>query len=170
MPFPEPGRREHAAQAGAPACRPDSRASAGCNPWQRSAAAPRRPGCRHDENADTPSCVCPRCRARAAWEILAVTFIVRAGGELRLRPADLLGEEVARAVTAATFHSVCARLLREHAGVFGRTERYTIYDQGDMRRVVDWLLSDAERGQIRRVLRDGGQPASVEVLAEISRA
>jgi UvrD/REP helicase N-terminal domain len=56
------------------------------------------------------------------WEILAVTFSVRAAGELRLRLADLLGETVARGVTAATFHSVCARLLREHAGVFGRTE------------------------------------------------
>jgi DNA helicase-2/ATP-dependent DNA helicase PcrA len=73
-------------------------------------------------------------------------------------------------VTAATFHSVCARLLREHASVFGRTERYTIYDQADMRRVVDWLLSDAERGEIQRALADYGQPASAEVLAEISRA
>ena len=104
------------------------------------------------------------------WEILAVTFSVRAAGELRLRLADLLGETVARAVMAATFHSVCARLLREHAGVFGRTERYTIYDQGDMRRVIDWLLSDAERGEIQRALADYGQPASAEVLAEISRA
>ena len=104
------------------------------------------------------------------WEILAVTFSVRAAGELRLRLADLLGETVARGVTAATFHSVCARLLREHAGVFGRTERYTIYDQADMRRVVDWLLSDAERGEIQRALADYGQPASAEVLAEISRA
>jgi DNA helicase-2/ATP-dependent DNA helicase PcrA len=65
---------------------------------------------------------------------------------------------------------VCARLLREHASVFGRTERYTIYDQADMRRVVDWLLSDAERGEIQRALADYGQPASAEVLAEISRA
>ena len=104
------------------------------------------------------------------WEILAVTFSVRAAGELRLRLADLLGETVARGVTAATFHSVCARLLREHAGVFGRTERYTIYDQGDMRRVIDWLLSDAQRGEIQRALADYGQPASAEVLAEISRA
>ena len=104
------------------------------------------------------------------WEILAVTFSVRAASELRLRLADLLGETVARAVMAATFHSVCARLLREHAGVFGRTERYTIYDQGDMRRVIDWLLSDAERGEIQRALADYGQPASAEVLAEISRA
>jgi DNA helicase-2/ATP-dependent DNA helicase PcrA len=104
------------------------------------------------------------------WEILAVTFSVRAAGELRLRLADLLGETVARGVTAATFHSVCARLLREHAGAFGRTERYTIYDQADMRRVIDWLLSDSERGQIQRALADYGQPASHEVLAEISRA
>ena len=104
------------------------------------------------------------------WEILAVTFSVRAAGELRLRLADLLGETVARAVTAATFHSVCARLLREHAAVFGRTERYTIYDQADMRRVIDWLLSDAERSEIQRALADYGQPASAEVLAEISRA
>jgi DNA helicase-2/ATP-dependent DNA helicase PcrA len=73
-------------------------------------------------------------------------------------------------VTAATFHSVCARLLREHATVFGRTERYTIHDQGDMRRVADWLLSDADRGQIQRALRDHGQPANAQVLAEISRA
>src|ERR1700761_8900052 len=81
-------------------------------------------------------------------QILAVTFSVRAAGELRLRLADLLGQERARRVTAATFHSVCARLLREHAHVFGRTDQYTIYDQGDMRRVVDRLLSVAERGQI----------------------
>ena len=108
-------------------------------------------------------------RARP-WEILAVTFSVRAAGELRLRLADLLGETVARGVTAATFHSVCARLLREHAGVFGRTERYTIYDQTEMRRVIDGLLSDADRGEIQRALADYGQPASAEVLAEISRA
>ena len=104
------------------------------------------------------------------WEILAVTFSVRAASELRLRLADLLGESIARGVTAATFHSVCARLLREHAGVFGRTERYTIYDQADMRRVIDWLLSDAKRGEIQGTLADYGQPASAEVLAEISRA
>ena len=108
-------------------------------------------------------------RARP-WEILAVTFSVRAAGELRLRLAELLGEEVARGVLAATFHSVCARLLREHAGVFGRTDRYTIYDQGDMRHVVDWLLSDADRSHIQRALDQCGQPASMEVLTEISRA
>src|SRR6516225_5904798 len=104
------------------------------------------------------------------WEILAVTFSVRAAGELRLRLADLLGEQVAAAVTAATFHSVCARMLREDAGLFGRTEDYTIYDQADMRHVIDWLLSDSKRGAIQAALDDYGQPAASEVLAEISLA
>jgi DNA helicase-2/ATP-dependent DNA helicase PcrA len=103
-------------------------------------------------------------------QILAVTFSVRAAAELRLRLADLLGQERARRVTAATFHSVCARLLREHAHVFGRTERYTIYDQGDMRRVLDWLLSDKERAAVQAALSRRGQPAAAEVQAALSLA
>src|ERR1039458_4038085 len=102
------------------------------------------------------------------WEILTVTFSVRAAGELRLRLADLLGEERARGVTAATFHSVCARLLREHAVVFGRTEHYTVYDPADVRSVIEWLLSDSQRATIQSALANCGQPASAEVLAEIS--
>ena len=54
--------------------------------------------------------------------------------------------------------------------MFGRNDRYTIYDQGDMRHVVDWLLSDADRNNIQRALAEYGQPAGAEVLAEISRA
>lgn len=103
-------------------------------------------------------------------EILVVTFSVRAADELRLRLADLLDEHVARTVTAATFHSVCARLLREHAGVFGRSRSYTIYDQVDVRRVVDSLLCDQERAAIQQALSECGQPAAREILAEISLA
>src|SRR3954452_19068895 len=68
----------------------------------------------------------------APAQILAVTFSVRAAGELRLRLAELLGPTRAVGVTAATFHSVGARLLREHAGVFGRSAQFTIYDQADL--------------------------------------
>ena len=110
------------------------------------------------------------CQLAQPWEILAVTFSVRAAGELRLRLADLLGEQVAAAVTAATFHSVCARMLREDATLFGRTEAYTIYDQADMRHVIEWLLSDSKGGAIQAAVDDYGQPASSEVLSEISLA
>jgi hypothetical protein len=50
-----------------------------------------------------------RSGAAKPWEILAVMFSARAAGELRLRLADLHGEHQARAITAATFHPVCAR-------------------------------------------------------------
>src|SRR5437763_3884070 len=103
-------------------------------------------------------------------EILAVTFSVRAAGELRLRLADLLGQERARGVTAATFHSVCARLLREHAQLFGRTEQYTIYDQGDIRRVLDWILAGKDRAAVQEALIAGGQPALAEVQSALSMA
>src|SRR3954470_7886306 len=86
----------------------------------------------------------------APGETLAVTFSVRAAGELRLRLADLLGEQTARGVLASTFHSVCARLLREHATLFGRTDAYTIYDQADLRRVIETLLADRTREPIQR--------------------
>jgi DNA helicase-2/ATP-dependent DNA helicase PcrA len=110
------------------------------------------------------------CGLARPSEILAVTFSVRAAGELRLRLADLLGEQVAAAVTAATFHSVCARMLREDAAIFGRTEDYTIYDQADMRHVIEWVLSSSQRGAIQAALTDYGHPAATEVLAEISLA
>jgi DNA helicase-2/ATP-dependent DNA helicase PcrA len=101
------------------------------------------------------------------WEILAVTFSVRAAGELCLRLTELLGDRQARGVTAATFHSVCARVLREHAGVFGRSDAYTVYDQADVRRVIEWLLSDQQRSEIQQALASCGQPAAVEVERQI---
>ena len=67
------------------------------------------------------------CGRAAPAQILAVTFSVRAAGELRLRLAELLGPERAAGVSAATFHAVCARLLREHAACWGaaRSSRST---------------------------------------------
>ena len=86
-------------------------------PRPRAAADRRRARHRQDPHAHPPRRPPAGHRPRARrGEILAVTFSVRAAGELRLRLADLLGEQTARGVTAATFHSVCARLLREHAG------------------------------------------------------
>jgi DNA helicase-2/ATP-dependent DNA helicase PcrA len=66
---------------------------------------------------------------------------------------------------AATFHAVCARLLREHAQLFGRTEHYTIYEQGDMRRVLDWILADKDRVAVQEASARAGS-----TIAEIQRA
>jgi DNA helicase II / ATP-dependent DNA helicase PcrA len=75
-------------------------------------------------------------------EILALTFTVRAAEEMRVRLVGLVGHDRAAAVTVATFHALCARVLRPHAHVFGRTSSFSIYDQGDVTRVVRDLLAD----------------------------
>ena len=109
-------------------------------------------------------------RIAEPWEILAVTFSVRAAGELRLRLVDMLGQQLAGGVSVGTFHSLCARMLREHPAAFGRTPEWTVYDQTEVRRVIDWLLSDRQRTEIQQALARAGQPAAIEVAAEISLA
>ena len=70
-------------------------------------------------------------------QILTVTFSVRATGELRLRLGDLLGQERATGVSTATYHAVCARILREHPPAIGRRENWTVYDQTDLRHAIE---------------------------------
>src|SRR5437763_2876450 len=170
MPHPKPERREHAP--------PGLRLLAGLTPEQAQAVTHGTgpllliagPGAGKPRTLTRRIAYLLESEQARPDEILAVTFSVRAAGELRLRLADLLGQERARRVTAATFHSVCARLLREHAHVFGRTEHYTIYDQGDMRRVLDWILSAKDRAVVQEALAGGGQPSLAEVQSALSLA
>jgi DNA helicase-2/ATP-dependent DNA helicase PcrA len=72
-------------------------------------------------------------------EILAVTFTNKAAREMRERVARLLGREPS-GMWIGTFHSIGARLLRQHASLAGRTPSYTIYDQDDTLAVVKRLM------------------------------
>jgi DNA helicase-2/ATP-dependent DNA helicase PcrA len=65
---------------------------------------------------------------------------------------------------------VCARLLREHAELFGRTDTYTIYDQGDLRRVIDALLSDHRQHDVQAAIAHCGQPSAAELEHELALA
>jgi DNA helicase-2/ATP-dependent DNA helicase PcrA len=114
-------------------------------------------------------------RARPA-QILAVTFTVAAAAQMRGRLAQMLGIDAIGGLTVATFHSVCARLLRTHADCFGRGADYTIYDQNDLAKVVVHLLSDARRGAVRSQLDVLGavgpdrRVAAAQIVEEISLA
>ncbi len=69
----------------------------------------------------------------APWQVLAITFTNRASGEMRERVERL---EVPKGATICTFHSLCARLLREFALEAGLSGNYTIYDRNDQLRIV----------------------------------
>ena len=60
--------------------------------------------------------------------ILGLTFTNKAAEEMRTR---LAGMGVAPGATLSTFHSLCARLLREFAGQAGFKASFTIYDEAD---------------------------------------
>ncbi len=74
-------------------------------------------------------------RAPKPWQIMAITFTNKAANELKERLALMLGED-ANDVWASTFHSCCVKILRRNADRIGFTNRFTIYDTDDSRRVM----------------------------------
>lgn len=72
--------------------------------------------------------------------ILAVTFTNKAADELKERLRALVGD---RRPLACTFHSLCARILRQFAAEVGRTPKFTILDQRDRGKMLATLIKDA---------------------------
>src|SRR3954467_3014953 len=75
------------------------------------------------------------------FEILAITFTNKAAGEMQERVADLVGP-VGRRMWVSTFHAACSRILRREASLLGYRSSFTIYDQSDAQRLVDWVRRD----------------------------
>ena len=75
------------------------------------------------------------------FEILAITFTNKAAGEMKERVEQLVGP-VARKMWVATFHSACARILRREATVLGYRSSFSIYDQADAVRLVEFVRRD----------------------------
>ena len=75
--------------------------------------------------------------------LLAITFTNKAAGEMKERVAALVGP-VARRMWVSTFHSACARILRREAPMLGYRSSFSIYDQSDSVRLVDYVRRDLD--------------------------
>ncbi len=75
------------------------------------------------------------------FSVLAITFTNKAAREMQERVAQLVGP-VARRMWVSTFHAACSRILRREASVLGYRSSFTIYDQSDAQRLVDWVRRD----------------------------
>ncbi len=82
-------------------------------------------------------------REVSPFGLLASTFTNKAAGEMKERVAGLVGQ-VARRMWVSTFHSACARILRREAPKLGYRSSFSIYDQSDSVRLVDYVRRDLD--------------------------
>jgi DNA helicase-2/ATP-dependent DNA helicase PcrA len=74
-------------------------------------------------------------------QLLSITFTNKAAGEMKRRVEEM---GLARGATVCTFHSLCARLLREFASAAGMPPAFSILDRDDQLRVVKEAMKKLE--------------------------
>ena len=75
------------------------------------------------------------------YAILAMTFTNKAAKEMKARVETMLGSH-ARGVWVGTFHSVCARILRQQVNNIPFTSNFVIFDADDQTRLMKQVLKD----------------------------
>ena len=75
-----------------------------------------------------------------AHNILALTFTNKAAREMKERIGQLVRPETAHYLWMGTFHSICAKILRQEAKHLGYTQDFTIYDTADSRSLIKQIV------------------------------
>ncbi len=77
------------------------------------------------------------------WNIFAVTFTNKAADEMRERVERLLGTS-GKGAWISTFHSACARILRQHIEHLGFQRNFVIYDGQDQERHLKAIMKELD--------------------------
>ena len=73
--------------------------------------------------------------------IMAVTFTNKASKEMTERLQELVGGSINK-LTIGTFHSICARILRQDGGISGIPPGFVIYDEDDQANIIKRALQE----------------------------
>lgn len=73
-------------------------------------------------------------------DILFITFTNKAAGEIRDRLLGLFGSQVSEQLTVGTFHSICARIMRQHP-CFGINKNFVIFDNDDSEKLLKKIVN-----------------------------
>ncbi|MCP5492615.1 MAG: UvrD-helicase domain-containing protein [Chlamydiales bacterium] len=95
-----------------------------------------------------------------ASSILGLTFTNKAAQEMKHRAAKLIGKDAVKDVTLCTFHSFCMQVLRSDIEKLGYTNHFSLYDERDVRRLIQ---------QLARLHFDGDEMPSLEPTIEAIR-
>ena len=76
-------------------------------------------------------------------DILAVTFTNKAAEEMRNRVTKLLNRK-RLSLSIGTFHSICARILREDITTIGFSKNFAIYDVQDQLALIKVLINELD--------------------------
>ncbi len=82
-------------------------------------------------------------RGISPHNILAVTFTNKAAAEMRLRISHLIDLKYAKPLVG-TFHSVCAKILRDEIHHIGYDQNFSILDQHDQLVLIKKILKNLE--------------------------
>lgn len=95
--------------------------------------------------------------------ILGLTFTNKAASEMRHRVESLVGKACAKEVTLCTFHSFCMQVLRKEIEKLGYTKEFSLYDEGDLLRVIKQIVRDL-------LGHEGELPSLGPTIAALARA
>ncbi len=95
--------------------------------------------------------------------ILGLTFTNKAAHEMKKRLGTLINPKLANKVVLATFHSFCLKILREEIHHLGFTKNFSLYDQGDVDRMVKIIARDM-------IEREGDLPSLQPTMNLIAKA
>ena len=97
----------------------------------------------------------------APEQILLLTFTNKAAKEMKDRAKAMLDDRCGK-ITACTYHSFCAKVLRKYYGFVGLKENFSIINSGDCCDIITMLKAERKYNKIK------GFPPSAVVVGALS--